>query len=121
MQTYTRFLQLFFSERYPYQDLYLNFKENKFSALYEMFANFRNSYYGTPNEPVFTPEEFKSKIPIVHVYCSHQKESIQTGAVVMRIEFETNSSIAKETSAYCLILHDKLFSYNPVTKLIRQL
>lgn len=108
------------SERYPYHDLYLNFKENKFSSLYEMFANFRNVYYGTSNEPIFNPEKFKDKCPIVHIDCSHQKESLQTGSVVMRVEFETNTSVKKDTSVYCLILHDKMFSYNPLTKIVRQ-
>ncbi|XP_030765018.1 uncharacterized protein LOC115889208 [Sitophilus oryzae] len=109
------------SERYPYHDLYLNFKENKYSSLYEMFANFRYSYYGTSNEPIFNPEKFKEISPIAYIDCSHQKETLQTGSVVMRIEFETNSAIKKDTSAYCLILHDKLFSYNPLTKIVKQL
>lgn len=109
------------SERYPYHDLYLNYKDNKFSALYEMYANFRRSYYGTSNEPIFTPQSFKEKCPVIHIDCSHQKESIQTGSVVMRIEFETNSNIKKDTSVYCLILHDKIFSYNPLTKIVRQM
>lgn len=109
------------SERYPYHDLYLNFKENKFSSLYEMFTNFRNSYYELSREPLFTPENFKNICPITHIDCSHQKETLQTGSVVMRIEFETNESLKKETSAYCLILHDRIFSYNPLTKIVKQL
>lgn len=109
------------SERYPYHDLYLNYNDNKFSALYEMFANFRNSYYGNAMEPIFTPRQFKENGPIAHIDCSRQKETLQTGSVVMRIEFETNNNIKKDTTVYCLILHDKLFSYNPLTKIVRQL
>uniref|UniRef100_A0A6P7GUC5 Uncharacterized protein LOC114342388 n=1 Tax=Diabrotica virgifera virgifera TaxID=50390 RepID=A0A6P7GUC5_DIAVI len=33
------------SERYPYQDLNLDFDSNRFATLYEMFANFQESYY----------------------------------------------------------------------------
>ncbi|CAG9762634.1 unnamed protein product [Ceutorhynchus assimilis] len=109
------------SERYPYHDLHLNFKDNNFSALYEMFANFRHSYYGIATEPVFNPTDFKNISPITHIDCSHQKESIQTGSVVMRVEFETSTNVKKDTSAYCLILHDKIFSYNPLTKIVKQL
>lgn len=109
------------SERYPYHDLYLNFADNKFSALYEMFANFRRSYYGFTNEPIFNPIEFKEKCPITHIDCSHQKESIQTGSVVMRVEFETNANTKPNTSVYCLILHDKVYSYSPLTKIVKQL
>lgn len=109
------------SERYPYNDLYLNFNQNKFASLYEMFADFRKSYYGTSNEPIFSPADYLSKAPITHLDCSHQKDAIQTGSVVLRLEFETNTNIPKNTSAYCLILHDKIFSYNPLTKIVKQL
>ncbi|KAJ8956148.1 hypothetical protein NQ314_006766 [Rhamnusium bicolor] len=108
------------SERYPYNDLFLDFKDNKYATLYEMFSNFRHSYYEIGNEPIFTPKEFKSISPITHIDCSRQKETIQSGSVVMRIEFETSENIPNETTAYCLILHDRLFRYNPLTKIVRQ-
>lgn len=109
------------SERYPYSDLYLNFSQNKFASLYEMFADFRKSYYGVSNEPLFSPSEYASKAPITHIDCSRQKDSINTASVVMRIEFETGTNIPRDTSAYCLILHDRLFSYNPLTKIVKQM
>ncbi|KAJ8928078.1 hypothetical protein NQ314_019392 [Rhamnusium bicolor] len=31
------------SERYLYNDLYLDFKDNKYATLYKMFSNFRHS------------------------------------------------------------------------------
>lgn len=108
------------SERYPYHDLYLDFKNNKFATLYEMFSNFRHSYYETENGPIFTPKQFKSISPITHIDCSRQKETIQSGSVAMRIEFETSENIPKDTTAYCLILHDRVFKYNPMTKIVRQ-
>ncbi|XP_072389413.1 uncharacterized protein [Diabrotica undecimpunctata] len=109
------------SERYPYQDLNLDFDTNRFATLYEMFANFQESYYHIQtNQPIFSPEEFKKNAPIVHTDCSRQKEIIQSGSIVLRIEFETSKSVGNNVSAYCLILHEKEFSYNPLTKLVRQ-
>lgn len=108
------------SDRYPYHDLYLNFEENKFASLYEMFTNFRSSYYDKFNEPVFTPNEFKDICPIAYIDCSHQKMTMQAGSVVIRIEFETLKPTEEGTSAYCLILHDKVFNYSPFTKMVRQ-
>ncbi|XP_050503574.1 uncharacterized protein LOC126882642 [Diabrotica virgifera virgifera] len=96
------------SERYPYQDLNLDFDSNRFATLYEMFANFQESYYHLQtNQPIFNPEEFKNNAPIVHTDCSRQKEIIQSGSVVLRIEFETSKSVGNNVSAYCLILHEK--------------
>lgn len=108
------------SERYPYHDLNLNFKENKFASLYDMYSKFQQSYYEKENQPLFSPHEFKSYAPLVHIDCSRQKDTLQSGAVVVRIEFETNENIPKDTSAYALICHNKLFLYNPLTKIVRQ-
>lgn len=108
------------SERYPYNDLYLNFKDNKYSSLFEMFSSFQKNYYYKTNEPIFTPEEFAAICPITYIDCTRQKETIQSGSIVLRIEFETLEKISPNTAAYCLILHDRLFEYNPQTKIVMQ-
>ncbi|KAJ8980682.1 hypothetical protein NQ317_006078 [Molorchus minor] len=106
------------SERYPYSDLFLSFTSNKFAALYDMFANFQESYYPYKiKQPIFTPTEFNTIAPIAHIDCSHQKEVIQTGSVVIRVEFETSIPTIPDTTALCLILHEKHFTYNPLTKI----
>lgn len=109
------------SERYPYNDLQLDFATNRFATLYEMFSEFRPIYYNFPIEPIFNPKEFKDNAPIVYINCSHQRDLLQTGPVTMRIEFETKEKIPAKTAAYCLIIHDKVFSYNPLTKTVKQL
>lgn len=109
------------SERYPYNDLYLNFDKNKFASLYQMYSQFQKSYYGLTPEPILSPKEFKEVAPITYIDCSHQKETIETGPIVMRIEFELHEDLADKYSAFCLVLHDKIFSYNPLTKNVRQL
>ncbi|KAJ8926790.1 hypothetical protein NQ314_020809 [Rhamnusium bicolor] len=67
------------------------------------------------------PTEFKTYAPITHIDYSRQKETLQTGSIIMRIEFETEQPTSTETTAYCLILHEKHFTYNPLTKIVRQL
>lgn len=109
------------SERYPYNDLNVDISKNRFAVLYEMYSQFHTSYYGKSDAPLFDPVKFKSIAPIAYINCSHQKESLQAGPVVMRVEFDLHKDIEKDTSAYCLILHDKVFSYNPLTKMVRQL
>ncbi|CAH1105295.1 unnamed protein product [Psylliodes chrysocephalus] len=90
-----------------------NFTNNKYATLYDMFANFQESYYHfNLNQPIFNPQEFKEKAPLVHIDCSRQKEVIQSGSIVLRIEFETDEPTSTDISAFCLILHEKEFSYN---------
>ncbi|KAJ8913082.1 hypothetical protein NQ315_006583 [Exocentrus adspersus] len=108
------------SERYPYNDLFLDFNNEKYATLYEMFSNFRASYYESGNEPIFNSTEFKDISPVAHIDCSRQKETVQQGSVVLRIELETAKNTPKDTTAYCLILYDRVFRYSPLTKIVRQ-
>lgn len=108
------------SERYPYDNMHISFDNNQIATLYETFARFRQSYYGKAAEPLFSPSEFKTIAPLVGVDCTYQKDTLHKSAVEIRIEFTTNANIPDNTSAYCLILHDKLFQYSPLTKIVRQ-
>lgn len=109
------------TERYPYDNLNITFGNNQFATLYEMYARFQSSYYEKQNEPLLTPSTFKDIAPLIVVDCSNQKDSLQSKAVVLRIEFETNKNVAANTSAYCLILHDRVLTYNALTKSVRRL
>ncbi|KAJ8972050.1 hypothetical protein NQ317_001520 [Molorchus minor] len=109
------------SERYPYNDLFIDFENNKYATLFEMYANFQESYYSNKtNQPIFNPTDFKLHAPLAHIDCSRQKETLQTGSIVMRIEFETERPTSANTTAYCLILHERHFTYNPLTKIVKQ-
>lgn len=109
------------SERYPYNDLFLDLKHNKYASFYELFSNFQSSYYTRKvNQPIFSPKDFLKTAPLAHIDCSRQREAIQGGSIVMRIEFETDSLTTSNTTAYCLILHEKYFTYNPLTKIVKQ-
>lgn len=107
------------SSMYPYDNLHLDFNNNKFSISYEMYAQFQQSYYGTVSEPVFKPSEFKTKAPLFVIDCSHQNEIVKSGAIDVRLDFETSRAIPANTAAYCLILHDRMVRYNPSTNIVQ--
>lgn len=107
------------SESYPYDNLNINFKKNFYATLYEMYSQFQQSYYQKECEPLLSPYKFKSIAPLVVIDCSHQNEVLKSGAVDIRLEFSTNKNIPKETSAYCIIIHDRLAYYNPLTSMVR--
>lgn len=108
------------STMYPYDNLHVDFKKNRFAILYEMYAQFQHSYYGSVSEPLFTPEEFLNIAPLIVIDCSHQNETVKTGAIDVRLEFETTENIPDKTAAYCLILHDRIVRYNPTTNIVHQ-
>ncbi|EFA08359.1 hypothetical protein TcasGA2_TC006002 [Tribolium castaneum] len=106
-------------EMYPYDNLNLNFNNNSFAALYEMFIEFQASFLDKVREPIFTPEEFKTIAPIVVVDCTKQSEMLKRSPVSIRLEFETRTNIPGKTTAHCLILHDRVAKYIPAQGVIR--
>lgn len=106
-------------EMYPYDNLNLNFSRNQYATLYEMFTAFQASFLDKECEPIFSPEEFRTIAPIVVIDCTKQNESLKRSAVTIRLEFETSGIISDKTSAYCLILHDRIAKYIPAQSVTR--
>lgn len=108
------------SEVYPYQNLNLNFENYQFAMLYEMYAKFQESYYyKNVGQPCLNLMKFLSLAPITVIDCSHQNESLKSGGVDVRLEFETSQNIPPQTAAFCLIIHDRQVKYNPLTNVVR--
>lgn len=109
------------SQFFPYDNLNISFSKERYGILYDMYARFQSSFYGRTNSPLLTPEKFKSLAPIVVIDCSKQNESIKNSTVDIRIEFELEENIPAQTTAYCLILHDTIVTYTPLTGVVRRM
>lgn len=109
------------SDVYPYDNLNQKFDINKFALFYEMYLNFQQSYYGVESHPLLTPQLFKDQAPFFVINVSHQNETVKSGPIDIRIDLKTIENIPPNTSAYCLIIHDKLFEYTPLTNEVRKL
>lgn len=109
------------SQFFPYDNLNVSFDKKRFSVLYDMYARFQNSYYGHSNSPLLSPKQFEDKAPIVVIDCSKQNESVKSSSVDIKIEMEFQDAIPADTSAYCLILHDKIVTYTPLTGLVKKI
>jgi hypothetical protein len=110
------------SDFYPYDDMNLDFDKHRTAILYEMYAKFRKSYYGCERENAFlTMEEFDKWGPFVVIDCSRQNESVKSATVDVRIEFDCKRNIDSNTTAYCLIIHDRVIEYNPLTNIVRKI
>lgn len=109
------------SQFFPYDNLNVMFSRDRFGILYGMYARFQSSYYGKTDSPLLSPEMFKTIAPIIVIDCSKQNESVKTSTVDIRIEFELEENIPEETTAYCLILHDTIVTYTPLTGVVRRM
>lgn len=109
------------SQCYPYGNLNLNIGQNQYALLYEMYTNFQSSYYSKDAEPLLNKSDFKNYAPLIVIDCSKQNESLKSGPVDIRLEFEAKNNFPAETSAYCLIIHDRIVEYNPISGGVKKL
>lgn len=110
------------SQHYPYGNLNINIDQNQYAVLYSMYTNFQNAYYGKETaEPMLKKAHFIEYVPLIVIDCSKQNESLKQAPVDVRLEFEAKENFPAGTSAYCLILHDRIVEYNPISGDVKKL
>lgn len=109
------------SDVYPYEDLNIKYNENRFAVLYDMYARFQESYYNRESRPLLSPMEFISKAPIVVVDLSYQNETVKSGPIDVKISTELTSASEMDTKVYCILIHDRLVEYTPLTGLVQRI
>jgi len=80
-----------------------------------MYSRFQTAYYGKEAEPLLSKTEFLNYAPLVVIDCSKQKKLLKLGPVAVRLEFESHANFPAETTAYCLIMHDRVVDYSPLS------
>lgn len=109
------------SETYPYEDLNVKFARERYAILYDMYTKFQQSYYGRTPSALLSKQDYKNDAPIIVIDCSHQNEAIKSGTIDVKVELKTNTSVPPLTSMYCVIIHDRIIEYSPITGEIRKL
>jgi len=59
--------------------------------------------------------------PFVIIDCARQIESVKNAIVDVRLEFECKENVPMNITAYCLIIHDRVVQYNPLTNVVRKI
>lgn len=110
------------NQRYPYDNLHTDFSEKNYQELSLMLLNIQKSYYnnnGGCNPLDYTYNQFLER-PLFAFDCSRTDESIKQGMVDVRIEINSSKSLPAKTTAYCLIIHDNLVHYSPLTGMVHR-
>lgn len=110
------------SECYPYENLNVDFEKNQYAILYDMYAKFQDTYYHDRSlcSPILNFDQFKIIAPLIVIDCSRQNESLKKAIVDIRIVMQTKNNMPANTTAYCLIIHDNLITYNPYTNIVNR-
>ena len=117
-----RDIKLFLNlQSYPFGNSNLDITRNQYALLYDMYANFQASYYGREFEPLLSKADFLQYAPLIVIVCSKQNKSLKSGPVDIRREFESVDNFPAGTSAYCLILQDRIVEYNCISGNVKKL
>jgi hypothetical protein len=105
---------------FPYNVPQLALKKGQWVFAYQMFCDFQKAYYEKlVSRPLVSPRYFYQHYPMFIINCSSQPETVKTGSVDVRLEWETLENIPAKTSAYCLILHERRVQYKPLTSAVQ--
>ena len=107
---------------YPYDNLNLDYENNEYALLYDVYCKFIKSYYGNENLEVGIGKgDFKTKCPLVVIDCSKQNDSLKNSPIDVRIELSSKENFPENTTLYCLLIHDRIIEYNPMTTEVKVL
>lgn len=111
------------SESYPYESLNLDFSKQHAAVLYKMYLDFKRSYYGSDDQgdSYIGGFTFWTHAPLVYIDVSRQNESIKSSAIDVKLEFELHANVPDDTRAFCLLIHDRIVEYSPLTNITRHL
>ncbi|XP_018301781.1 uncharacterized protein [Mycetomoellerius zeteki] len=110
------------SEFYPYDDLNLDFGKKRYAVLFDMYTRFRKAYYGIDCfKTLPNMLSFIEKGPFAVIDCSRQNEFVKSATVDVRIEFDCKENVPANTTAYCLIIHDRVIEYSPLSNVVRKI
>ncbi|XP_025192057.1 uncharacterized protein LOC112592259 [Melanaphis sacchari] len=110
------------SVEYPYEDFNKSFDKNLFTMFYQSYADFQKHYYERLDaQPCLTRQKYKKLGPFICIDCSRQNDDAKISNVDLRVEIEAEKYFLANTAAYCLVIHDRVIQYNPLTGEVRKM
>ncbi|KYN13485.1 hypothetical protein ALC57_14331 [Trachymyrmex cornetzi] len=58
---------------------------------------------------------------IVLLHTIWRNESVKSATVDVRIEFDCKENVPANTTAYCLIIYDRVIEYCPLSNIVRKI
>ncbi|CAG9820732.1 unnamed protein product [Phaedon cochleariae] len=108
-------------EYWPNERMQLDFAKQDYTLAYYNYTRFYSSYsHSTEVHPILDYGEFKQHALFV-IDCSRQEETMKSSTVDIKLEIEADKGFPADTKAYCIIVHDGLLEYFPLTEVVRTL
>lgn len=104
------------SEYYPYEDMKLDFQSRRYTEAYYMYTQLSKIF--STNKPILDFVAFHNHA-LFAIDCSKRIEAIKSPTVDVKLEIESTKPFPDNTRAYCLIIHDRVVEYLPLSGIVR--
>lgn len=108
------------SDYWPNERMQLDFSQNDYMQAYRNYAKFYKSFAGVKRPLLLDFVAFKTHCLFV-IDCSRREESMKATTVDIKLDFEADEGFPDKTKAFCLIIHDCMKEYLPLSDIVRSI
>nr|CAH7717036.1 unnamed protein product [Callosobruchus chinensis] len=106
-------------EYWPNERSQLDFSGNHFAEAFFNYTEFCPSYTNSMQKNVLLDyASFKNRSLFV-IDCSKQEETMKSSTMDVRLDIEASAGFPEKTRAYCIIIHDCMMEYFPLTEIMK--
>lgn len=107
------------SDYWPNERMTLDFSKNEYSEAYKSYTDFYSSY-SNKKHPLIEYVAFKTR-PLFVIDCSRREESMKSSMVDVKVDIEAESPFPDNTRVICVIIHDTVMEFNPLSEIVRNI
>ncbi|CAH0389296.1 unnamed protein product [Bemisia tabaci] len=106
----------------PYEALNEDFENDKFLFFLQYYLSFMVDYSQNEKlcEPPLSMSKFKEENPMFAMKCLYE-DIIKPGPLDIQIDLEANENFPRGTSAYAILVHDVMYSYQSLSGTVKKL
>lgn len=108
-------------EYFPFERLRQDINKD-YLEVYNNYIDFYPSFMNTRvKRPLLSYSDFKERATLFVIDCSRKNEPIKTSTVDIKLDIESTKGFPNKTRAYCIIIHDSVLEYLPLSETIRNI
>lgn len=104
---------------WPNERMSLDFQRNEYAEAYKRYTEFYPSFAGEKH-PLLDYSAFKTYALFV-IDCSRREDTMKSSTVDIRLDIEAKVGFPPNTRAFCIIIHDSIMEFLPLSEIIRNL
>ena len=106
----------------PYENFNEEFDKNRYLNFYQNYLNFITDYSHGEKlcEPALSLDDFKASNPMFVMKCLYE-DIIKPGPLDIQIELEAHKNFPAGTTAYAILIHDVVFTYQSLSGIVKKL